>query len=185
MTNYTSSRRPLAALRKADKILISLFTMAIAVAMLVGVLNFYERTHLTVQGTEEWLRGNEEDPNPESLHFPKTALELLDVTHPHLFFQSLMFFILCHIFSMTQVGDRRKITLYLIAFGTVFTEAGLPWLIRFASGLFSPLLVASTTVMSLTILILLIVPVREMWGSAVPQASPGLPATRPTERSVS
>ena len=184
MTSYMGPRRSLAALRTSDRILITLFSFAIAVAMLVGVLNYYERTHLTAQGTEEWYRGNEQDRSPESLQFPKTTLELLEVTHPHLFFQSIMFFILCHMFSMTQVSDRSKIVVYFTAFGAVFTEAGLPWLIRYASGLFAPLLIASTTVMSLMILVLLIVPLYEMWWAATPPSQPPQPLRERSVRSL-
>ena len=156
-------RKQLSALRRSDKILITLFSLALAVAMFVGVANYYHRTHLTVEGTSEWYRGNEDQPDVKVMHFPKTVMELLEVTHPHLFFQSIMFFVLCHIFSLSQVNDRRKVWLYALAFGSVFTEAGLPWLIRFGSGVFSPLLILSTSVMSVSILILIIVPIHEMW----------------------
>jgi hypothetical protein len=163
VTAYMGGRKPLSALRRPDKILITLFSVALAVAMFVGVANYYHRTHLTVEGTSQWYRGNEDQQDPQVMRFPKTVLELLEVTHPHLFFQSIMFFVLCHIFSLSRVSDRRKMWLYGLAFGSVFTEAGLPWLIRFGSDLFSPLLLLSTSVMSISILILLIVPIREMW----------------------
>ena len=97
------------------------------------------------------------------MKFPKTTLELLDVTHPHLFFQTIMFFLLCHIFSLTQVADGVKITLYGIAFGSVLTEAGLPWLIRYIGGGFAPFLLVSTLILSGSILTLLVVPIKEMW----------------------
>jgi hypothetical protein len=135
------------------------------------------RTHLTVEGTEAWYRGNETLAEPEAIHFAKTPLELLEVTHPHLFFQSIMFFILCHIFSLSQVSERRKLWLYAIAFGSILSEAGLPWLIRFGSGVFAPFLIASTTIMSVAILILVSVPLLEMWRKSpfeafAPQAAP-------------
>ena len=113
MTAYAASRKPLQALRKSDKILITLFCLTISVALGVGIFNYQQRTELTVQGTEEWYRGNESDPDPSSLKFAKTKMELLDVTHPHLFFQSIMFFILCHIFSLTRASDRTKTILFL------------------------------------------------------------------------
>jgi hypothetical protein len=176
MTAYSGARKPLHQLRRSDRILITLFASAIAVAMLVGVANYYQRTHLTVTGTQEWYRGNEDDPQPTELRFPKTTLELLEVTHPHLFFQSIMFFILCHVFSLTLVRERLKIALYASAFASVLSEAGLPWLIRFGSEAFAPLLLASTSLMCLCILVLVVVPVREMWFAA---PSPALPARRP------
>jgi hypothetical protein len=165
MTTYSGSRRPLHSLRKSDKILITLFCITISVALAVGIFNYHQRTQLTVQGTEEWYLGNESDPDPRSMKFAKTRLELLDVTHPHLFFQSIMFFILCHIFSLTKVSDRIKIILYGLAFGSVLSEAALPWLIRYGTAAFSPLLLVSTSVMSISLLVLMALPIREMWWS--------------------
>lgn len=173
MTAYAGARKPLGQMKRSDRILITLFSLAIAVAMLVGITNYYYRTHLTVKGTEEWYRGNEENPAPEELRFPKTRLELLDVTHPHLFFQSIMFFILCHVFSLTQARERFKIALYAASFTSVLTEAGLPWLIRYGSDVFAPFLLASTSLMCLCILILVVFPVREMW------FVPATPSTTP------
>lgn len=173
MTSYMATRRPLWALRTPDRILITLFSLTLTVALGVGVINYHQRTELTIQGTEEWYRGNEGDAHPETLKFPKTTLELLDVTHPHLFFQTIMFFLLCHIFSLTQVGDRLKTLLYVISFGSVLTEAGLPWLIRYLGPGFAPFLLVSTAILSGTILTLLVVPVKEMWW---PRASMTFPA---------
>lgn len=183
MTAFSGPRKPLSQLRRSDKILITLFSSAIAIAMLVGVANYYHRTHLTIQGTEEWYRGNEADSSPEALQFPKTKLELLEVTHPHLFFQSIMFFVLCHLFSLTQVSERLKTALYAASFASVLTEAGLPWLIRFGSGVFAPLLLASTSLMCLCILVLLVWPAREMWArpriAVVPPPRTRRPPVRP------
>jgi len=170
MTTYSGSRKPLHTLRNSDKVLITLFCLSITVALGVGIFNYQQRTQLTIQGTEEWYLGNESDENPSSLKFAKTRLELLDVTHPHLFFQSIMFFILCHIFSLTKVADRTKTILYVLAFGSVLSEAALPWLIRYGTAAFSPLLLVSTSVMSITLLVLMVLPIREMWwgeGNAV------------------
>jgi hypothetical protein len=167
-----SQRRPLGALRRPDKILITLFSVTLTVALAVGIFNYQQRTKLTVEGTREWYRGNEDVPQPDVLRFPKTTLELLDVTHPHLFFQTIMFFLLCHIFSLTQVSDGLKVTLYVLSFGSVLAEAALPWFIRYLAGGFAPFLVVSTAVMSLVILTLLVVPIKEMWWSKAVIAPP-------------
>jgi hypothetical protein len=180
MTSYYSSRKPIGALRRSDKILITLFSVTLAVALTIGVVNYHQRTSLTIQGTQDWYRGNEADANPESLKFAKTPLELLDVTHPHLFFQTIMFFILCHIFSLTQVAERWKVAIYVVSFVSVLTEALFPWLIRYMSGFFAPFLIASTTIMTVTILILLVVPIKEMWWPRAESAA-GIPH-RPRRR---
>lgn len=181
MTAYAGARRRLANLRRPDKILITLFSVTLAVALCVGVLNYYERTQLTAQGTREWYRGNEWTPDATAMKFAKTPLELLDVTHPHLFFQTIMFFILCHIFSLSEVSDRRKVAVYAVAFGSVLTEAGFPWLIRYVSGAFAPFMIVSSAAMTLSVLTLLVVPVKEMWW---PRKQSALPVrTRARRRS--
>lgn len=185
MTAYAGKRQPLGQMKRSDRILITLFSAAIAVAMFVGVANYYYRTHLTVQGTQEWYRGNEDDPQPAELRFPKTTLELLDVTHPHLFFQSIMFFILCHLFSLTQVRERWKTALYAASFASVLTEAGLPWLIRYESEIFAPFLLASTSLMCLCIVMLLVVPMREMWWTTRVSSMPRRRMHRPPVRPLS
>lgn len=155
------------SLRRAalpTKVLITAFLVTIALAITVGVVNYRVRTGLVPSGAAEWYLGNEATAAPdEPLLFEKTPLELLDATHPHLFGQAFLFFVLCHLFALTPVRPRFKVALYLAAFASVLVDTAAPWLIRYVSAAFGYLQVAGTAVMVGTFLLLVLIPLKEMW----------------------
>jgi hypothetical protein len=130
----------------------------------VGVINYKVRTQLSREGTVAWYLGNEDATGEVSeLLFPKTVHELLDVTHPHLFEQTLIVFVLCHFFGLTRVRDRWKRAIYLLSFASVLLDVGTPWLIRFVSPGFAPLHLLGTGLLAAMFLVLIAVPLYEMW----------------------
>ena len=146
------------------RILITCFYVMMALSVLVGVVNYKVRTGLTATGTAEWYRGNEDASGEVSeLLFPKSVRELLDVTHPHLFEEGIIVFVLCHLFGLSKVRERRKRIVYLLSFSAVLLDTGVPWLTRFVSPGFAPVHVASTTLLTVMFLILMVVPLYEMW----------------------
>lgn len=165
MTQYYSYKRfRLDRAPVNTRILISCFYFMMALSVAVGVLNYRVRTHLTPAGTAAWYRGNEDAPGAVSeMLFPKSVRELLDVTHPHLFEESLILFVLCHLFGLTKVRERRKRLVYLLSFSAVLLETGMPWLTRFVSPAFAPLHMAATGLLSVMFLILMVRPLYEMW----------------------
>ena len=70
---------------------------------------------------------------------------------------------LCHLFALTHVSDRVKIAVYVAAFGSVAVDLATPYLIRYVSPAFAPLQVINGAVMGATLLILIAVPLWEMW----------------------
>jgi hypothetical protein len=122
------------------------------------------RTGLTPDGTAQWYRGNETAAGEvQELLFPKTMREMLDVTHPHLFQGGLILFVLCHLFGLTKVRERRKRAVYLLAFSSFLLDVGMPWLTRFVAPGFAPVHVASTALLGTMYAVLIVVPIREMW----------------------
>lgn len=165
MTQYYAYKRfRLDRAPKNTRILITCFYVMITIAVGVGILNYELRTRLTPQGTEEWYRGNEEaEGEVTELLFPKSARELLDVTHPHLFEETLFIFVLCHFFGLTRVRERQKRVVYIVSFSAVLLETGMPWLVTFVSPAFAPLQIAATGLLSAMFLILMGRPLYEMW----------------------
>jgi hypothetical protein len=148
------------------RLLITCFYVMMTLAVLVGVVNYKVRTGLTPQGTAAWYRGNEDAAEPAGeLLFPKSTRELLDVTHPHLFEQSLIVFVLCHLFGLTRVHERRKRIVYVSSFAAVLLDIGVPWLTRFAGPGFAPVHVASSLFLAAMFLVLMVKPLHEMWWS--------------------
>lgn len=165
MTQYYAYKRfRLDRAPTSTRVLITAFYVMMALAVAVGVINYKVRTGLEVQGTVEWYRGNEDagDDVTEML-FPKTVREMLDVTHPHLFEESLILFVLCHLFALTRVHERKKILVYILSFSAVLLDTGVPWLTRFVSPAFAPVHLASTALLAVMFLVLLGKPIHEMW----------------------
>jgi hypothetical protein len=171
MTQYYTYRG--FSLRRAarpTKVMITAFLLTVSAAIAVGVVNYRVRTGLTPSGAEAWYRGNE-----AAGLYEKTPLELLDATHPHLFGQAFLFFVLCHLFALTPVSARLKTTVYLASFASVLVDAASPWLIRYVSPAFGWLQLLGTLVMVLAFLVLVCVPLKEIWFT---------PAERPQPREV-
>lgn len=146
------------------RILLTLFNFSIVVATAVGILMYRVRTGLTPGGAERYYLGNESSARPgEEMLFARSFKELLDVTHAHAFSQPFLFFVLCHIFALTRVSDRIKITVYVASFLSILIDLGVPYLIRFVSPAWAPLQVLNSIVMSVALLTLLAVPTYEMW----------------------
>ncbi len=157
--NFKLHRAPL-----PTRVLLTLFDVMIVIATAIGILMYRVRTGLTPAGTRAWYLGNEGTAGPgEPMLFPRTLTELLDVTHPHAFEQSFLFFILCHLFALTNAGDRVKITIYVASFASVAVDLATPYLIRYVSPAFAPLQIVNGIVMAAVLLVLIAVPLYEMW----------------------
>ena len=146
------------------RVLLTLFNVMMVLATAIGILMFRLRTRLTPAGAVEYYRGNEGTAlTGAPLLFERSFTELLDVTHAHAFSQSFLFFVLCHIFALTTASNRLKVAVYCLAFGTTAVDLAVPYLIRYASPSFSPLQVANSAVMTLVLIVLLAMPMYEMW----------------------
>ena len=146
------------------RVLLTLFSVMMVAATAIGIVMYRVRTRLTPAGTRDYYLGNEATAGAgEEMRFARSLAELLDVTHPHAFSQSFLFFILCHLFALTRVPDRWKIVVYVASFGSVAVDLAAPYLIRFVSPAFAPLQIANGALMTATLLVLLGVPLYEMW----------------------
>jgi hypothetical protein len=155
------------SLRRAGlsiKVLITSFLLMVSSAVAIGIVNYRLRTGLGVEGAVSWYRGNEATAGPgDAMLYEKTALELLDATHAHLFGQAFLLFLLAHLFALTPVRSSIKLAAYLIAFLSVALDAALPWLIRFVSPVFAPLQPIGLALMVGVFLLFVLAPLREMW----------------------
>ena len=146
------------------RVLITCFYVVMALSVAVGIVNYKVRTGLSPRGTAEWYLGNEDAEGEVSqLLFPKSVRELLDVTHPHLFEEGLIVFVLCHLFGLTKVREKRKRVVFILSFSAVLLETGMPWLTRFVSPALAPFHLLSTALLASMFLILMVRPLYEMW----------------------
>jgi hypothetical protein len=146
------------------RVLLTVFDVMIVGATAVGILMWRVRTGLTPAGAQAYYLGNEATAQRgEEMLFARSFKELLDVTHAHAFEQSFLFFILCHIFALTNVSDRWKIAVYIASFGSVVIDLVVPYLIRYVSPAFAPLQIVNSGLMTVALAALLGVPLYEMW----------------------
>jgi hypothetical protein len=140
----------------------------IGFAFYVSCLNFCERTSFSPEKTVRHYCGNGGNPNDEDIlkegiSFPKTYRELIEITHVHAFTIPLIIFVMSRIFSMTSIREWIKTTVYTSAFaGTLINLSG-PWLVGNQSIVFAVSLMASYLILGLCFLLLISLPIYEMW----------------------
>ncbi len=154
------------------RVLLTIFDIMIVMATVIGIVMYRIRTGLTPAGTRAWYLGNEHTARPgDEMLFARSFQELLDVTHPHAFEESFLFFILCHLFALTRVSDGWKIAVYVASFGSVVADLATPYLIRYVSPAFAPLQIVNGILIAAVLLTLMAVPLYEMWIYREPGAS--------------
>ena len=171
------------SLRRAPTPIRVLLTSFIALAttgFAVGILNYQVRTGLSSRGSAAWYRqgiaastrdertaaeaadvGARDEPTGELEG--KTPLELLDATHPHLFNQAFLFFVLGHVLALCALPAALKNAVYGAAFAGVLVDASSPWLIRYAAPEFAWLQLVGHLLLTFALLALVVLPLREMW----------------------
>lgn len=95
--------------------------------------------------------------------------KLLEVTHFHLFTVPVFLLILAHLFVLTGLGSRTKVTMVAGAFGSSLVHLGAPWLVRYGSSAWAPLFGVSGALMALTLTFMTAYPIYAMW---VPRREP-------------
>lgn len=116
------------------------------------------KTGWSPQGVSDYYRGNE-----ERFIFEKTPLELLEVTHMHLFSVPVVFFILGHAFLMTTLHPKLKYGVVGASLLAVFFSIVSPWMVRFGSSGFGGVKVMADIALSATLIIMVVYPIYEMW----------------------
>lgn len=174
MTQYYSYRKfSLPDAPRHVKVLLTTFSVVILVALSVGLINYWDKTGMTVAGVTAWYRGNEGQPvGGGAMIFEKTFREMIDATHPHLFGQGVLLFILSHIVALTALSERKKIALYVFSFAAMLLDAAVPWLIRYVSPGLAPLQLVSIGALTLAFAAQIVVPAREMWFTAAAAPEP-------------
>lgn len=94
---------------------------------------------------------------------PRPVGQMLEELHFHAFIEGIMLLVLTHLFVATSVSPRFKRTVVLLAFAATFADLASPWLIRFVAPVFAWVQLASWVVMTGTAVVLIWVPLYDMW----------------------
>jgi hypothetical protein len=140
------------------KLLVTLFLLCMALAYLVAVVNVYDKTKFTYEGTVAHYAGNEEE-----LAYPKEFAEMVEITHPHMLGMSMMFFLLCGIFMFSSAGEILKKIIVFASFGSIVLDLGSAWLIRYVAPPYGYLMIAAGMLMGLCFLIIFLISMKDMW----------------------
>ena len=95
--------------------------------------------------------------------FAKTFRELVEVTHFHSFIMGIVYVVLAHLFLATSVTRGVKRAFVVLAFAGLAGDLVSPWLIRYVSGVFAYLQLASWVAEWLPFGAFVCVPMAEMW----------------------
>ncbi|MBA2487261.1 MAG: hypothetical protein H0V35_14435 [Nitrospira sp.] len=157
MRNFNSRFR----LRDSDRHIRLLYTQFLFL-MLVGFLfSFFwahSMTSLSPQGIADHYRGSD-----ATFGEPMSFRELAEVTHFHLFTMPVVFMILVHVLYLTNTSQVTQVWLTWLSFGGVALDLLSPWLISYVSPFFVLTMLAGDTLMMLSFLAMMAIPLYEMW----------------------
>jgi hypothetical protein len=144
---YTlSPKLHLSRLPLPTRVVLTCFVVMIEAALLVGAQKYRDRAEFTPAGAQRYLHGDAPATAPGEELLPgeddieeggglraeaprKSARQLVDLVHPHLFTVPIVQFILLHLLILTRLPDRWKIGLTLHAFLSCAATFGLPFVV--------------------------------------------------------
>jgi hypothetical protein len=94
------------------------------------------RIGVTLDRIALYYRGGELE---QSMTFPKTFAQLLELTHFHMFIMDVIFLILAHLVLATAISPRLKTGLIILACAGSLGDIASYWLIRYVSPAFAAL----------------------------------------------
>ena len=158
---------PLSRASFSSKLIVSLFLLSLLMAYGVGILNIWDKTGLTYQ-TKIWrYRGADETAGAANeaaeLYFPRSLSELIELTHDHTFDMAMLLLMVGHLFQLTSCTERFKQAVWLGSFAGMFLFIWSPWLIKYVSPVCATLLILGEILLTISFLILTVVPLYEMW----------------------
>lgn len=148
----------------SKKIFVTFFLLAMGAAFFFSCLNSYDRTKFSPTQTIRHYKGiGENQDDAEELAYPMLYREVIEVMHVHAFLIPLVIFVMSRILSMTGTGEGVKITVYVSAFiGTILNLSG-PYLIIYASEVFTVSLIASYIILGSCFIAFISLPIGKMW----------------------
>lgn len=95
--------------------------------------------------------------------FPRAVGQMLEEAHFHAFIEGLILLVLAHLFVATNVSRAMKLSVITLAYVSTLLDLASPWLIKYVAPGFAFLQMACWAVMVITALVLIGVPLYEMW----------------------
>jgi hypothetical protein len=203
---------PLHRSETSTKILITFFMLFMVGSFTVALLNVYDKVGRVPNGVVERYGPDVADPSAESAPAATSAggiydeaaagegategaaeppamvarmntySALLDVTHPHIFEMPIIILVLCHFVMRTRLASWAKVLTYALSFGGVAGMLATPWLVRYASVRFAPMMMAAAAALAISAVPLIFVPLWDMWMPVRARGATGRPRPKVSEQ---
>jgi hypothetical protein len=148
-------------LRDSDRHIRLLYTLFLLLMLIGFTFSFFwahSMTSLSPQGIADHYRGSD-----ATFGEPMSFRELAEITHFHLFTMPVVFMILIHVLYLTGASHGLKAAITWGGLGGVTLDLLSPWLITYVSPFFVFTMLAGDTLMTVSFLVMLAVPLYEMW----------------------
>jgi hypothetical protein len=156
MKEFLYLRNGLRSLQPSTRFVYTLFLAFSLVSYLVMIALAAGRSGFTAGSVADYYAGGGE-------RYPKTAGELLEVTHFHLLSMPLLLFVQGHLFLMTRWPRRLKTWIVIAAFTGAALDLAAPWLVLYVSRDLAFTKIAARALLAPALLAFTIVPLVEMW----------------------
>lgn len=167
MRNFNARFR----LRDTDRHIRLVYTFFLLLMFAGFAFSFFwahSMTGLSPQGIADHYLGSD-----ATFGEPMSFRELAEVTHFHLFTMPVVFMILVHVLYLTMASSRTKVSMTWAGFGGVVLDLVSPWLISYVSPVFVLTMLAGDLLMVASFLVMMVIPMYEMWVHKVPLMASG------------
>lgn len=157
MRNFNTRFR----LRDTDRHIRLLYTWFLLLMLAGFIFTFFwahSMTDLTPKGIAAHYRGSN-----ATFGEPMPFGQLSETTHFHLFTMPVVFMIMVHVLYLTTAGSLMKTAMTWAAFLGVTLDLISPWLITYVSPVYVLTLLAGDILMTLSFLVMFVIPMYEMW----------------------
>lgn len=138
MMNFKISTAP-----RIIKLILIFFLFVLALGYIMGLLNVYDKTHLSYDGTVKHIRGSEEE-----MIYEKGFGDMVSVSHTHLGAWAMMFFFVIGIFLFSSFSEKLKSILGVLSFVFIVLDQIAMWLTRYVAEPFAWVFMLSGAVMA-------------------------------------
>ncbi|MGH7230823.1 MAG: hypothetical protein ACREJU_05610, partial [Nitrospiraceae bacterium] len=170
MRNFNTRFR----LRDSDRyirLVYTLFLLCMLAAFVFSIFWAHSMTDLSPRHIAQHYLGSD-----TTYGEPMSFRELAEITHFHLFTMPVVFIILIHVLYMTEAAAWIKVATTWGAFSGVALDLISPWLIRYGSPVFALTMLAGDLLMTATFLVMLVIPLYELWIRRRPFMASGRPS---------
>lgn len=140
------------------KVACTFFLIVIGLGYLMGLLNVYDKTHISYDGVVKNYRGSEEE-----MIYGKEFGDMVSLSHNHLGGIAMMVFLVLLIFLFSSFGAKLKLALGWLPFVFILLDIGSMWLTRYVAEQFAWLFMFAGAGLAALFCVLIILNLYDLW----------------------